>query len=70
MNKQLAEALESYFALWLEQIFRDKPAYQSSYHDSDQMRQAFLEDLDENVISQFADCQDWEEIFADLTEEE
>jgi hypothetical protein len=70
MNKNLAEALEAYFALWLESILSDKAGHKDSYSNADEMQQAFLEDLDENVISQFADCQDWEEIFADLIEEE
>ena len=66
MNKNLAEALEEYLALWLEELFNNK----TTYRDADEMQQAFWEDLDENVISQFVDCQDWEEFFADLTKKE
>lgn len=70
MDKNLAEALEKYLALWLEEILNNKARYRDSYRDADEIQQAFLEDLDENVISQFADSQDWEEIFTDLTQEE
>jgi hypothetical protein len=70
MDKNLAEALEKYFALWVEQILGNKTTYRNSYRDPDEMQHAFLEDLDENVILQFANCQNWEEIFVDLTEQE
>jgi len=66
----LVEALEKYLALWVEELLNDKARYRDSYRDADEMQQAFLEDLDENIISQFADAQDWEEIFSDLTEDE
>jgi hypothetical protein len=70
MDKDLAEALEKYLALWLEELLNNKARYQDSYQNADEMQQAFLEDLDENIISQFADAQDWEEFFTDLTEDE
>jgi len=58
MNKNLAKALEEYLALWLERILNKKTTCRNSYRDANELQQAFLEDLDENVISQFADCQD------------
>ncbi|MEG4508521.1 hypothetical protein QUA86_34400 [Microcoleus sp. F6_B6] len=70
MDKDLIEALEKYLALWVEELLNNKARYRASYRDADEMQQAFLEDLDENVISQFADSQDWEDFFTDLTQEE
>ncbi|MEG5084575.1 hypothetical protein QUB53_28610 [Microcoleus sp. AT8-B4] len=69
MDKVLAEALEKYLALWVERLLHNKARYRDSYRDADEMQQAFLEDLDENVISQFADSQDWEEFFTDLMQD-
>jgi hypothetical protein len=64
------EALDQYFTLWLEQVYIERTKHPACYLSADLMRQAFLENLNENVILQFADCQEWEELFADLTERE
>lgn len=62
MNPDLREGLEKFLAWWLQLETGSRP------HNADELRQAFLDELGER-IDQFDSDSDWDEIFADYSED-